>query len=81
MNELKLYCLPTCYFCHKVLHFMEKNNILIETHLTSQPDNRDFLITHGGKNQVPCLFIGKEPLYESDDIIAYLKERFINEGA
>ena len=35
---------------------------------------REYLIEKGGKKQVPCLFIGQEPLYESLDIIKYLKE-------
>ena len=35
---------------------------------------REYLIEKGGKKQVPCLFIGEEPLYESLDIIKYLKE-------
>ena len=33
-----------------------------------------YLIEHGGKEQVPCLFIDGKPLYESLDIIAWLEE-------
>ena len=32
------------------------------------------LIQEGGKRQVPCLFIDGKPLYESDDIIAWLSQ-------
>ena len=35
---------------------------------------REKLISAGGKEQVPCLFIDGEPLYESLDIIAWLQE-------
>ena len=77
MDELSLYYLPTCPFCQKVLRFMSQNGILIDTFSTTEPDNRDFLLAHGGRNQVPCLFIGQKALYESNDIIAYLKEKLL----
>jgi len=32
------------------------------------------LIKVGGKQQVPCLFIDSVPMYESDEIVAWLKE-------
>jgi glutaredoxin len=73
MDDLKLYYLPTCPYCQKVLDFMNKSGITLELRPTTEPVNRDYLLAHGGMNQVPCLFIGDEPLYESDDIIAYLK--------
>lgn len=44
--------------------------------ITSEPGARDELIRVGGKAQVPCLFIDGAPLYESDDIIAYLSKAF-----
>lgn len=34
------------------------------------------VIKLGGKSQVPFLVDGKNKLYESDDIIAYLKDKF-----
>ena len=36
-------------------------------------ENRERLIRDGGKLQVPCLFIDGKPLYESDDIVAWLR--------
>jgi glutaredoxin len=77
MDELKLYYLPTCPYCLKVLRFIEANGIVIDLHSTTEPDNRNYLLEFGGMNQVPCLFIADKPLYESDDIIAYLSERFL----
>ena len=76
MDELKLYYLPTCPFCLKVLRFMEGKNLPVALLSTNEPANHDYLVSHGGKGQVPCLFIGEQALYESSDIIAYLKERF-----
>ena len=77
MEELKFYYLPTCLFCQKVLQFMNSNGIIIDMRSTTEPEHRDFLLTHGGKNQVPCLFIGDTAMYESKDIIEYLRSRFL----
>jgi glutaredoxin len=77
MNELELYYLPTCPYCLKVLNFIEKNGILIELRCTTEPGNREKLLEVGKKNQVPCLFIAGQPMYESEDIIAYLRKRFV----
>jgi glutathione S-transferase len=76
MNDLVLYYLPTCPYCLKVLRFMESNGIIIDLRSTREPENLDTLLAVGKMNQVPCLFINGEPLYESDDIISYLTERF-----
>ena len=77
MNDLELYYLPTCPYSLKVLSFMEKNGISLELKSTTEPENRETLLRVGKKNQVPCLFINEKPLYESDDIIAYLADRFL----
>lgn len=34
------------------------------------------LVEVGGEDQVPCLFVDGKPLYESDDIIAFLERKF-----
>ena len=71
----ELYIKPTCPYCQKVLRFMEAHGIKIELRDTSaDPEAREELVRVGGKAQVPCLFIDGTPMYESDDIIAHLKE-------
>jgi glutathione S-transferase len=55
---------------------MEKNGIIIDLKSTTEPWNFKELIEVGKKNQVPCLFIDGEALYESDDIITYLGKRY-----
>ena len=76
MEELSLYYSPTCPYCLKVLKFMEKNGIVIDLKSTMDASNLRTLLMVGKMNQVPCLFIEGEPLYESDDIISYLTGRF-----
>ncbi len=38
------------------------------------PENRQALLDIGGKAQVPCLIIDGTALYESEDIIEWLKK-------
>jgi glutaredoxin len=76
MKDLVLYYLPTCPYCLKVLRFMERNGIVIDLRDTTDSENLKTLLEVGKMNQVPCLFIEGKALYESDDIIAYLTERF-----
>jgi glutaredoxin len=77
MEDLKLYYLPTCPYSLKVLRFIESNGIAIDLNSTTEPDNKQYLLDQGKKNQVPCLFIDGKPLYESDDIIEYLAKKFL----
>jgi len=37
-------------------------------------ESREELISIGGQSQIPCLVIDGKALYESDDIIEWLKE-------
>lgn len=72
LSNLTLYYKPTCPYCQKVLAYMAEQDIACEMRDTLEPGVRDELIAIGGKGQVPCLIIDGKPLYESDDIIAYL---------
>ena len=40
------------------------------------PPNVVRLVREGGFYQIPCLFIDGRPLYESDDIVRFLREHF-----
>lgn len=73
-QALELYIMPGCPFCRKVLSYMERRAIDIPLRdITANPNDRSTLQNVGGKVQIPCLFIDGKPLYESDDIIAYLE--------
>lgn len=73
----ELYVRYTCPYCVKVLDFMEKNGIELPLRdISADAEALQTLRTKGGKQQVPCLFIDGVPLYESDDIIAYLAKAF-----
>lgn len=73
---LELFKFDTCPYCRRVMEYIEssgRTDILYrDIHKSSEAEKR--LIETGGKKQVPCLFIDGEPLYESLDIIDWLKD-------
>ena len=79
MTQYRLFYKETCPFCKKVRSFIEKNRIqgIEEVDIKADPTNEDYLIKQGGQDMVPCLFIDEKPMYESMDIIEYLKENFV----
>lgn len=78
MKNLKLYYKPTCPYCVKVLNYMGENNIeTIELLNVDEIDGlRAELNERGGKTQVPALDIDGKIMYESDEIVEYLKANF-----
>ncbi len=79
MKKLVLYKKDVCPYCQKVMNFMDKNGIdsVEMKDIIEDPKNEEFLIKEGGLDQVPCLFIDGKAMYESDDIIEYLKESLL----
>jgi glutaredoxin len=81
-SKLALYQFKTCPFCIKVRQEMRRLSLNIEFR-DAQHDagNKSALVEGGGSGMVPCLRITEENgdsrwMYESSDIIAYLRERF-----
>ena len=71
-DNMVLYYKPTCPFCHKVLAFMEQEDIAMPMRDTLEPGVKDDLIRIAGKGQVPCLIVDGVPMFESDDIVRFL---------
>ncbi len=73
--KLELYKFDTCPFCRRVMNFIEASGRTdVEYHdIHKNAEDRERLLRDGGKEQVPCLFIDGKPLYESMDIIEWLK--------
>lgn len=81
-SRLALYHFSTCPFCIKVRHEMARLSLPIQLR-DAQHDtkHRSDLLQGGGKIQTPCLHIDDgqgnvQWMYESNDIIEYLRERF-----
>lgn len=76
--NLTLYVRTGCPFCAKVLRTGEELGIPFNLKNVADPGVADELIASGGKLQMPYLVdedAGVE-MYESDDIIAYLREHY-----
>ena len=81
-TSLVLYQFKSCPYCIRVRRTIRQLALDMETRdINRNPEYRQALRNGGGKSQVPCLRIeqqngGVQWLYESADIIAYLKRRF-----
>ncbi|MDD3374704.1 MAG: glutathione S-transferase N-terminal domain-containing protein [Candidatus Omnitrophica bacterium] len=76
--QLTLYYFQGCPFCGRVLAFIEEHGILLEKKDIHEIDEfKQELISIGGKSQVPCLVIDEKPMYESADIIEWLKKNVL----
>lgn len=80
MQKLVLYYKDTCPYCKKVFRVIDKYNLneKIETkNINESSEFKEELINNGGSVMVPCLFIDGKAMYESSDIIKYLKDNFV----
>ena len=81
-RNLVLYEFRTCPFCIKTRRAIKRLSLNIERRDTQHhPENRVQLLQGGGQVKVPCLRITDATghvtwMYESNDIIHYLQERF-----
>jgi len=82
VSNLVLYQFQTCPFCIKVKRHNKRLSLNIETRdAQHNPAYREELLKGGGEIKVPCLKIIDEKgndrwMYESDDIVQYLQDRF-----
>ena len=74
-NMLDLFILETCPYCKKVMSFLSDNNIQYNKVDIKNKQAEETLIQLGGKRQVPFIVDRDRniQMYESDDIIEYLK--------
>ena len=76
---LVLYGRPTCPYCARVDRVIEELNIesKITRRLTTYGSEwRTDLRNRTGSTQVPCLFIDGEVMFESADIIDWMRNNF-----
>lgn len=75
---LTLYVETGCPFCERVLDTGVDLDIDFELKNIAEPGVIAELVERGGKQQVPFLVDDENDveMYESDDIVAYLKERY-----
>ncbi len=75
MKDVKLYTTESCPYCILVKDFIAENNIegveIVDVTYDAK-GKRDVLML-GGKMQVPMLYVNETALYESKDIVEWLK--------
>jgi len=79
MTDLILYHYDGCYVCGKVHRTINSLGIQDNIQLKNTMQTaayRSELRALTGRTQVPCLVIDGKPMLESNDIIAYLNQRF-----
>ena len=80
MAKMSMYQFKACPFCVKVRRELKRQALHIELRdAKNDAGHKATLLNEGGRHKVPCLRIEKADdsvqwLYESNDIIAYLKE-------
>jgi glutaredoxin len=81
-QHLILYQFEQCPFCVRVRRVIQRLSLKIELRDTQKNSKfHDELLAGGGEIQVPCLRIEKDDgsvqwMYESANIILFLRERF-----
>jgi len=75
-DNMVLYFKPDCTYCVRTIYFIEKNGIEMELRNIYEGDNQLQLMSVAGSGQVPCLIVDGEPIFDDEEIVAYLAERF-----
>ena len=74
--KLELFKRDSCPYCVKVMMLVDEMGVggqIEYCDISRDADARRRLLEVGGKQQVPCLFIDGEPLYESADIMRWIE--------
>lgn len=79
--ELELYKFDSCPYCQKVMHVVKGLKVPVTMRdILEDGAAAKRLVEVGGDDQVPCLFVDGEPMYESDDINTWLHANFGAKG-
>src|SRR4051812_4663780 len=74
-QSVVLYYSPRCPYSKKVLSYLDSQDIDIPCkNVTIDATARDELKKYGGHLVVPCLIVDQQPIYNANDIIAWLQK-------
>jgi len=75
MKDVKLYTTENCPFCDVVKDYIKENDLDVEIiDATYDAKRKREIMMYGGKIQVPMLLVDGKGMYESKDIVDWLKE-------
>ncbi len=73
--KLELFYFDACPFCQLVLRAIDELNIKVDyKNIYDDERNLNRLLGDTGRRTTPCLYIDGKPMFESADIINWLKE-------
>jgi len=76
-QDLVLYHYEGCGPCARVKNELKELGLTIPMKDIRQSETAlNELVSIGGLRQVPCLFVNGKPMYESGDIIVWLRQNF-----
>ncbi|MCO4792426.1 MAG: glutathione S-transferase N-terminal domain-containing protein [Bacteriovoracaceae bacterium] len=74
MKKLELFYYDSCPYCQDVLIVLDELKILVEMkNILQDQSSYERLINDTGRRTVPCLYIDNKPMFESLDIIDWLR--------
>lgn len=72
--KLELFYYDACPFCQYVLGTIDELGINVEyCNIQESTEHLNRLTSDTGRRTVPCLYIDNKPMFESSDIIEWLK--------
>lgn len=73
--QLEFFFYNECFFCQKVLSEIDTLGIKVAyKNIYENQDNLKRLLSETGRKTTPCLFINGTPMFESQDIIDWLRD-------
>ena len=77
VRDLEVYKFDRCPYCQIVFRAVERLGLPVRYRDVLRDDAAAAkLLKVGGLDQVPCLFVDGKPLYEAEDIVAFLEKNF-----
>ncbi|RLA64113.1 MAG: glutaredoxin [Epsilonproteobacteria bacterium] len=72
--KLELYYYPSCPFCRIVIEVIHQLELKVDyKNIHEDFSNMEKLKKDTGRTTVPCLYIDNNPMFESYDIMEWLK--------
>ena len=73
--QLELFYYNECFFCQKVLNELNTLGAKVDyKNIYENQNNLQKLFSETGRKTTPCLFINGSPMFESQDIIDWLRD-------
>lgn len=73
--RLELFYYDSCPFCQIVLEVIDDLSLAVEMRdITKSKEQLNRLVSDTGRRTVPCMYIDNKPMFESQDIIRWLKQ-------